>query len=164
MKFGFGNVGIFDKRYERPILEIDGDIEISGNATFGMCSRLCVMKGGKLSIGGNFVNTAKMTVVCGKSITIGGNFLASWDTMIMDTDFHDVENVATGTLREKMKPITIGNNVWMGMRSIILKGSVLPNDCVVAAQSVVNKAFVKPCVVIGGNPAVVKLENVRRKL
>ncbi len=162
IKFGFSSVGIFDNRYQRPIIEIAGTMNVEGKASFGGCARLCVMKGGELTIGKHFNNSAKLTIVCGKEIKIGNDFLASWDTLIMDTDFHPLENTETGEVGEKCKPISIGNNVWLGMRSIILKGSNVPNNCVVAAQSVVNKAFCEPNCVLAGNPAVVKKRNIRR--
>ena len=37
--------------------------------------------------------------------------------------------------------IIIGNNVWIGANSIILKGSEIGNDCVIAAGTVVNGKF-----------------------
>lgn len=53
---------------------------------------------------------------------------------------------------EITKPITVGNNVFIGVRSIILPGVNIGNDCIIAAGSVVTKDIPDNCVV-GGNPA-----------
>lgn len=125
--FGFNNVGIFDKKYERSILDIQGRVEINGKVDFGHGSSLVVCTDGVLSLGKNFVNTAEETIVCSEYITIGENLLLSWDTLIMDT-----QNTITGTIYPSAKEIFIGDNIWMGMRSVILKGAVVADGCVIA--------------------------------
>lgn len=50
------------------------------------------------------------------------------------------------------KKIKIGNNVFLGVSSIILPGTVIGNDSIVGAGSVVNGVFL-PGSVIAGNPA-----------
>ena len=54
--------------------------------------------------------------------------------------------------RYKFSPIEIGNNVFIGVNSIILPGVKIDNNVVIAAGSVVTKS-VPSGVVIGGNPA-----------
>lgn len=49
-------------------------------------------------------------------------------------------------------PVTIGNDVWIGSRSIILDGVIIGNGCIIAANSVVTKN-VEPYSIIGGVPA-----------
>ena len=53
---------------------------------------------------------------------------------------------------EFAKPISIGNNVWIGGNSVICPGVTLGNNVVVGAGSVVTKNF-PDNVVIAGNPA-----------
>ncbi len=53
----------------------------------------------------------------------------------------------------RRKPLTIGNDVWMGYNSIILPNvSNIGNGAVIAAGAVVNKD-VPPYAVVAGNPA-----------
>lgn len=56
------------------------------------------------------------------------------------------ENIGGG------RPTTIGNNVFIGMNSIILMGTIIGNNVIVGAGSVVSGIF-PDNVVIGGNPA-----------
>ncbi len=52
------------------------------------------------------------------------------------------------------KPIKIGNNVFIGMRSIIMPGVIISDNVIVAAGSVVTKSIPRG-VIVGGNPAKV---------
>lgn len=164
IKIGFGYVGIFDKKTEKSILEIAGEIEVKGNVSLGHGSRVSVGRNGKLKFGKDFVNTARMTIVCDNNISFGNNVLVSWDTMIVDTDFHCTIDVSTQVQSDASKPVVIGDNVWIGMRSVILKGCVIPNGSIVGAMSLVNKEFREPNCLIAGNPASIKKVGVTRSL
>ena len=52
-------------------------------------------------------------------------------------------------------PVIIGNNCWIGARSIILPGVTIGDYSIVAAGSVVTKD-VPSGVLVAGNPAVIK--------
>ncbi len=160
MTLGFGSVGIFDKSYERPIWEVSGTIHICGNVRLGPGSRVSVGPSGVLILGDNIVNSAKMTVICNNRITIGANVTISWDTLVMDTDFHHILDLETNTVRPKEKPIEIGDNVWLGARCMILKGSVIPRNCVVGAMTLVNRSFNESNCLLAGNPAEIKKYNI----
>lgn len=58
---------------------------------------------------------------------------------------------------ERINPssdIVIGNHVWIGIRSTILKGSIIPSESVVAAQSMVTSSLkASEHSLIGGIPA-----------
>jgi len=88
IKIGFGEVGIFDKKYSRSILELSGKIIFNGNANIGHGSKISVGKDAILNLGNNFIITAESSIVCFKKITFGDNCLISWDDLFMDTDFH----------------------------------------------------------------------------
>lgn len=162
--FGFNNVGIFDKKYERSILDIQGKIEMSGKVDFGHGSRLIVCKDGVLSLGDGFVNTAKGTIVCAKHISIGKNMLMSWDTLIMDTDWHSLQDTKTSNTFTSEKDILIGDNIWMGMRSVILKRTIVADGCVIAANAVCGKKYTTPNCLLAGVPAEVKKYNITKKV
>lgn len=87
-------------------------------------------------------------------IIIGSNVRIAPYTLIMDSDFHDIEEHSSEGLTS---PIVIGNNVWIASRSVILKGVTIGEGSVIAAGSVVTKS-VPPNSMVAGVPAkVVKL-------
>ena len=69
----------------------------------------------------------------------------------------DAEERCSGA--EYGKPVTIGDNVWLGGRSVIAPGVTIGNNVVVAAGAVVVKD-VPDNVVVGGNPAKIIKENI----
>ena len=103
----------------------------------------------------------------GYNIKVGDNFYANFDCVILDvcpvchiyTATHplDAEERCSGA--EYGKPVTIGDNVWLGGRSVITPGVTIGNNVVVAAGAVVVKD-VPDNVVVGGNPAKIIKENI----
>lgn len=61
--------------------------------------------------------------------------------------------------------INIGNNVFIGMGSIVMPGVTIADNCIIGAGSVVTKSFLKPGGVIAGNPAkrICSIEELREK-
>lgn len=61
--------------------------------------------------------------------------------------------------------IEIGNEVFIGMGTIVLPGGVIPDHCIVGAGSVITKRFERPGMVIAGNPAkeICTVEQLRDK-
>lgn len=159
---GFGRVGIFDKKYSRSILEINGTLHAEGNGTynFGQGCRLCVMKDGHLYVGTGFSNTAEGTIICQQEVRIGRSVTMSWNTMVTDTDFHEVQNTLTHEVYPATRPVVIGNKVWLCTRSVVLKGSRIPDCCIVGANATVNKSFTTVHALIAGNPAKVMKTDV----
>jgi acetyltransferase-like isoleucine patch superfamily enzyme len=85
----------------------------------------------------------------GEQVHIGQNVRISWDCVIMDRDYHTLDGTD-----EKTQPVRIEDNVWIGCRSIILKGVTIGQHAVVGAGSVVTKS-VEPDTIVAGNPAKV---------
>lgn len=59
--------------------------------------------------------------------------------------------------------IRIGRNVWVGANSVILDGTVIGDNSIVVAGSVVNRRFPPNCI-IQGNPAKVLLQRAASDL
>ena len=54
---------------------------------------------------------------------------------------------------QEPKGVSIGENCWIGMNSVILPGVCLGDKTIVGAGSIVTKSFPEGHCVIGGNPA-----------
>lgn len=157
---GFNEVGIYNKKFSSSILQIDGEIRLNGQATFGQGSKLCVMQNAILEIGDQFNNTAEGVIVCTERISIGKNCLMSWETIIMDSDWHQTENTETKEISKEASPIIIQENCWIGMRSLILKGVQIAQGCIIAANSTVTRSCHNPNTLLAGTPATEKKHNV----
>ncbi|MEP1086590.1 sugar O-acetyltransferase [Algoriphagus sp.] len=65
---------------------------------------------------------------------------------------HPLDPKVRGEMWEYGKPISIGNDVWIGGSAVICPGVTIGDRTVIAAGAVVTKDFPSD-VVIGGNPA-----------
>ncbi|MGP5157711.1 acyltransferase [Pseudoalteromonas prydzensis] len=94
-----------------------------------------------------------------KSIQIGNNVLIASGVNILDSNGHELLSPDRTKSRDSPEKIIIGNNVWVGLNSTILKGSHIGDNSVVAAGSVVKGVYPKN-VLLQGNPATIvkKLE------
>ncbi|GKX67452.1 acyltransferase [Inconstantimicrobium mannanitabidum] len=151
VKIGFGDIGIFDKNKSRSIWQVAGKVIFKGKSNIGHGSRISVNKDGELILGSNFQISAESSIICNKSITFGDNCLMSWDCLIMDTDFHKIFNINNQRLNND-KPIIIGSNVWIGCRNTILKGAVIGDNVIVAANSSICGYMKGENQIIGGSP------------
>ena len=82
----------------------------------------------------------------------------SSDIIIMNTDVHRIYDVDTRLKTNEGKEISIGNHVWLGIRTIILKGVTIGDNSIVAAGSIVTKD-VKANTIVSGTPAKQIKEN-----
>lgn len=104
---------------------------------------------------GNNVGISGATIYARNNIEVGSNTMIGGNVKILDNDFHpiEIENRHSEDKRLiKSKSIKIGKNCFIGCNSIILKGSILGDNCVVGAGAVVSGKFEKNSV-IAGNPA-----------
>lgn len=152
IRIGMDAVGIFDNKKSKAIWEVRGNIIFKGRAFFGNGSKISVMDSGKLILGDNFYISGESAIVCKKHIEFDRNVLLSWDILVMDTDFHKILN-SEGKEQSPDGEIFIGENVWIGCRSLVLKHSHIPEGCVIGASSRVSRKFSEKNSLIMGNPA-----------
>jgi acetyltransferase-like isoleucine patch superfamily enzyme len=112
--------------------------------------------GGKIEIGdhtgaSSVVISSRSGVKIGKHCNIGGN------VRIFDHDFHaldaEVRRGPRGCDDCATRPISIGDDVFIGANSIILKGVTIGNRAVIGAGSVVTRD-VPADSIAAGNPAI----------
>ena len=87
-------------------------------------------------------------------VTIGAHGMIGIDVLMFTNEHrHDDLTVPMGLQgRTEVEPIVIGNDVWIGSRSLIMKGVHIGDGAIIAAGSVVTKD-VPPYEIWGGNPA-----------
>lgn len=97
-----------------------------------------------------------------QSIQIGANCVIAAGVNIVDSNGHQVNSSNRTIGRDKPQPIVIGNNVWIGLNAIILKGSVIGDNSVVTAGSVVKGTFPNNSLIRGNlatNVAELSIDN-----
>lgn len=106
-----------------------------------------------VSIGENtWINNNFAVISESGLIEIGKDCLIGHDVFIVDSDFHQVNpDFRRGGEKSASEPVLIGDNVFIGSRVTILKGSCIGDGSVVAANSVISGTFPARSL-IAGNP------------
>ena len=112
-----------------------------------------VKEGASLVIGDNSGLNGAL-IYASTKVSIGNYVKIGGGCKIMDTDFHslDARNRRENDTETKSAGIDIGDDVFIGSSSIILKGVSIGNRSIVAAGSIVTKS-IPPDELWGGNPA-----------
>ena len=157
VKIGFYPTQTIDFKYDRTILDIQGDIVFRGKCYIGSGCKIQVK--GYLEFGSND-NFNKTSIICHKKIIFGNHNLFSWDNLVMDTDQHPMTDM-NGNIINQDRHIILGNNVWVGCRCTILKNSIIGNNIVIGANSTVRGRFKEESTIIVGSPASVVRRGVK---
>lgn len=85
-------------------------------------------------------------------ISVGEDCMFSHNIQVRTSDSHSILD-QEGNRTNPAKDIHIGNHVWIGLEVLLLKGSEINDNSVVAARSMVTKPFINEGCLIGGAPA-----------
>lgn len=124
-------------------------------------------KGAQLIIGNNVGISSSCLWVYDK-LVIGDNTKIGGDTLIIDSDCHSLDPIlrscsTTDRPNAKKSPITIGKNVLVGTRCIILKGVTIGDNSVIGSGSVVTRDIPENCIAAGNPCRVIKYINSNEK-
>ena len=120
----------------------------------GFRSSIVISRKAKLTLGANF-KMSNSAIYCAENITIGNDVMIGCCCKIWDTDFHSLDaqtRVDTPNDNFNTRPIRIGNNVFVGGYSIILKGTQIGDNSIIGAGSVVS-GTIPSGEIWAGNPA-----------
>lgn len=104
---------------------------------------------------GDDVGISGATLYAREKIEIGSHTRIGANVKIMDNDFHPVDpelRLKTSNQNMEVRAVHIGNNVFIGCNSIILKGSIIGDNTTIGAGSVVSGNIPANCMA-AGNPA-----------
>ncbi len=110
-----------------------------------------------LSIGDHAFIGHGVEIVVAKNVSIGKHVLIAGGCFITDNPGHPMsaEHRRTQPVeRERVRPVVIEDDVWLGLRCIVLPGTVIGRGSVVGAGSVVS-GNLPPFSLAAGNPAQV---------
>ena len=131
------------------VIKRGGTLTLLGDVFIGEGTVIVIHDGGHLSIGHGTYITGDSRIEVKNNIKIGEHCAISWGVSILDDDHHDM-----GLPNEEPSTTLIGNQVWIGAHSMILKNSIIGDGSVVAAKSLVN-GNVPQSTLCGGVPASV---------
>ena len=141
VKIGFLANDMFVPSNNVANLSINGVLRFKGRGDFAGGVSLNVGRYGTLTLGDEFVINSQVKIVCHERIDIGDWARIAWECQLFDTNFHYIREVATGRHLKKTAPVLIGKNVWIGNRTTVTKGALLPDLCIVGSNSLCNKDY-----------------------
>ncbi|KRE57659.1 acyltransferase [Paenibacillus sp. Soil750] len=109
-------------------------------------AKIRVREGAELSIGNNTYINHGCFIVSHKRITIGNNVQFGPNVLVYDHD-HDFR---VGLINEEYlcSSVEIGDNVWVGANTVILRGTKIGDNSVIGAGSVIKGEFPKNTVIV----------------
>jgi acetyltransferase-like isoleucine patch superfamily enzyme len=144
--------GTVDPR-ERGLIRVLGRLDCTGRVDVAHGNRWYIGSDAVVRIGGGTYFSPNASIVALNRVTVGNDCAIGWETQILDDNHHPL--VVEGRESVRAGEVAIGRHVWIGSRVTILKDTVIADDCVVAAGSIVKGRFEEPGSLIGGNPAKV---------
>lgn len=134
-----------------------GSVMFRGKCTIGKNSYVSVGENGHVVFGDSFIATNSFKIVSYCGIEFGDHVLCGWECMFLDTDFHKLvvdENMPDTHAYGKIK---IASNCWFGFKCVILKNTEIPDYCVIASNSILNRLYDVPeKSLLAGQPAKLK--------
>ncbi|HEY4247241.1 MAG TPA: acyltransferase [Lacunisphaera sp.] len=137
-------------------------IQLTGSNLFCRIGARTCIRGGtfvvtddnsRLEIGDATTMTRPVIVAQGGArVILGQDCMVAYGSDIRCSDGHCLIDAVSGDTLNPAADVVIGNHVWIGIHSQILKGLTIADHAIVAARSVVTRS-VTGGTVVGGNPA-----------
>lgn len=160
VKYGKG----FQSRGNMLIYKCPGsNIEIGDNCVFNNKSRynfrginhpsiLQTGTGGGIKIG-NRCGFSGVSIVSSISVELGDYVMCGTNVIIGDRNDHEDRYP-----QWQPKPVRIGNNVWIGMNSVVMRGVTIGNNVIIGANSIVTKDIPDNAIAAGNPCKVIKYQ------
>ncbi len=153
-------IGINRDRFMAPqgtfFIDVAGKIIFKGSIILGRGCTLACQQNAVLILGKAVRISSFVKIRAYKRIEVGNFTAVTSECQIFDTNFHYMRNIKTGKVDPISKDVFIGECCWIGNRTNIMKGTVLPDNTIVSSNSLLNKDYtstVPSYSIIGGMPA-----------
>lgn len=135
-------------------LSFGDDVQLSGKSSFAFSRRHCTRP--RLIVGDGCFIGHRCAIVVGRQVSIGNHCLIAGGVRISDFDGHPIDPVkrrdGETTPSECVRPVRVGDDVWLGHGAMVMKGVTIGDRSIVGARSVVTRS-VPPDTIVAGNPA-----------
>lgn len=138
----------------RGVIEIGDHVRLSGKPNIGFSRKL--HKEPSLRIANKTFIGHGVRFAVAQKIEIGQNCYIAGGVCISDNDGHPISAEARRKneppKEEDIRPVKVGDDVWIGREAVILKGVTIGDRAVVGTRSVVTQDVPQDTIVVG-NPA-----------
>jgi len=128
-------------------------IPVGGRFKSTYCELHARYEEARIEIGENVAINNGLTIISAESVEIGDDTLIGRELQVSDHDSHGIMPHERRVSKGQSKPVSIGRNVWIENSVTILKGSVISDNCIIGACSVVTGKCFAENTVLAGNPA-----------
>lgn len=134
-----------------------GSLVIHGRAAF--CTEFKVKIDGVLDLGKDFDANNSFHCICKESISFGESCLLGWDVTVLDSDGHQM--YVDGKSSAEKVPVKIGNHVWLGAKTTVLKGTQVSDNSIVGLGTVVSGKYEHSSIIIGNKGRMIIKDNLK---
>jgi acetyltransferase-like isoleucine patch superfamily enzyme len=135
-------------------LVVGDDVYLDGKSSFGFGARFAERP--LLRIGSRTYVGHSCSFTVSSRVTVGDDCFIAGGCYFLDSPGHPLDPARRLAHAppdpEQVKPVTVGDNVWIGTQAMVMPGVTIGEGSVVAARSVVTKD-VPPYTLVGGAPA-----------
>ena len=130
-----------------------GNVRLGRDALIYPGVHLETQGAGRIEIGDGVVLSRGVHIVAFDRVTLADGVMVGEYSSLRDAN-HRLSDDSVRHSGHDHAPITVGRNAWIGRGVTVLKGAVLGDSCVVAANAVVTR-HVAERTVVGGVPAAI---------
>lgn len=165
IKIGYRWIDLWPVSYLPTQLNVQGNVEFSGNAIisggaalFAQSKSSKIIFGDSISIGGGTLIKSMNYISIGKRTRITGC------CTLMDSNMHYVKDITTGKIAQNTGEIFVGEYCWINYGSVITKGAYIPSYSIIGRNSFVGKNLKDEGenLFLAGTPAKIINHNVQR--
>lgn len=131
-----------------------GRIMLGDGVRIGPLTELSVLEGAELFIGDDSFVGRGVLINVARAVTVGKGVLIAEYCAIHDNDhvFAAPES-AIADQGWTARPVSVGDDVWIGGHSMLVSGARVPDGCVIGAMSLVTRSTqIEPYAIVVGSP------------